>query len=36
MNKIYLDNASTTEIHPLVIEEMIKVMANDCKFFLYP
>jgi cysteine desulfurase len=29
MNKIYLDNASTTEIHPLVIEEMIKVMAND-------
>ena len=29
MDKIYLDNASTTAIHPAVIEEMTKVMTND-------
>lgn len=29
MSKVYLDNASTTAIHPLVIEEMTKVMSND-------
>ncbi|MFT5254205.1 MAG: cysteine desulfurase [Flavobacteriales bacterium] len=29
MSKVYLDNASTTGIHPLVIQEMTKVMAND-------
>jgi cysteine desulfurase len=29
MSKVYLDNASTTGIHPLVIKEMTKVMAND-------
>lgn len=29
MSKVYLDNASTTALHPLVIEEMTKVMSND-------
>ena len=29
MSKVYLDNAATTAIHPLVIEEMTKVMTND-------
>lgn len=29
MNKVYLDNASTTAIHPLVIEEMTRIMRND-------
>ncbi len=29
MKKVYLDNASTTAIHPLVIEEMTQVMSND-------
>jgi cysteine desulfurase len=29
MSKVYLDNASTTGIHPLVIQEMTKVMTND-------
>ncbi|MBC5842158.1 cysteine desulfurase [Flavobacterium sp. F-380] len=29
MNKVYLDNASTTAVHPLVIEEMTKVMSHD-------
>jgi cysteine desulfurase len=29
MKKVYLDNASTTAIRPEVIQEMIKVMADD-------
>lgn len=29
MNKIYLDNASTTAIHPEVIQEMVKVMQTE-------
>lgn len=29
MSKVYLDNASTTGIHPLVIQEMTKVLTND-------
>jgi cysteine desulfurase len=29
MKKVYLDNASTTAIHPLVIDEMTQVMSND-------
>jgi cysteine desulfurase len=29
MKKVYLDNASTTQIHPEVIQEMTKVMAED-------
>ncbi|QTV05191.1 cysteine desulfurase family protein [Faecalibacter bovis] len=28
MQRVYLDNAATTAIHPQVIEEMIKVMKN--------
>jgi cysteine desulfurase len=29
MQKVYLDNAATTAIHPQVIEEMVTVM-KDC------
>lgn len=29
MSKVYLDNASTTGIHPLVIQEMTKLLTND-------
>ena len=29
MQKVYLDNAATTAIHPLVIDEMVNVM-KDC------
>jgi cysteine desulfurase len=29
MSKVYLDNASTTAIHPLVIDEMVQIMSND-------
>jgi len=28
MQKVYLDNAATTAIHPLVIDEMVNVMKN--------
>lgn len=29
MNKIYLDNASTTAMHPKVIQEIMQVMTNE-------
>jgi len=29
MKKVYLDNAATTQIHPEVIQEMVKVMEED-------
>jgi len=29
MSKVYLDNASTTGLHPLVIQEMTQVLSND-------
>jgi cysteine desulfurase len=29
MSKVYLDNASTTAIHPQVIDEMVQIMSND-------
>ena len=29
MNKVYLDNAATTQIREEVIREMVEVMSND-------
>lgn len=29
MQKVYLDNAATTPLHPSVIEEMVQVMQNN-------
>src|SRR6187549_1687354 len=29
MKKVYLDNASTTALHPQVIEEMTKILTED-------
>ena len=29
MNKVYLDNAATTQIREEVIREMVNVMSND-------